>query len=333
MEPGGDKTLNWAVTRIGQVILFWGTLQLLLGVLDGLTNSDLLMMVRLSMGPQLGSLAEPWVVVVLVVLGFALIWESTGPKKTKKSLLDQNKRPDAKNYPVRRVAGLVMPLFLAFVCGLAFGGYEWSSPSRGQVARQTSPASTQILSGAVHHRPQFSTKPPAASLSASTQQPGTDRLAGALPHSLTPALDEDGQAPSSADVAGANPLTANLPADPRAAIRMYAYNGARRIFKSGQETSEVSTPQRRLFDQIQEAHQSQNWWLLATLSEGAIKQTPQWLTPYLFAGEAYTNLGKLDRAILLLEYVKKNGAGNPDYDFAIRQATQLRESIRQHYRR
>ena len=336
VNPTDDKTLHWAVTRIGQVILFWGALEVLLKTLDVLTNSDLLLMLQLSLAPDLGFLGSPWVALLLVALGFTIIWRNHRPRKARKSVLEQNAEPDTKDYSLIRAAGLTMPLFLALVCGMAFGGFEWSSPTHGQLARGTGPSSPHVLSGAVHRRPPAFARGPGTTLPGpSTDQAssvGTDSLARLAPR-LTPEIDEDGEGPSAADTTAVSSLRAQLPADPRAAFRAYAYNGARMIFQSGQVTSVPDTPQRKLFDQIEAAHQSKNWLLLASLSESAIQQTPQWLTPYLFAGEAYANLGKVDRAIRLLEYVKKNGAGNPEYDFAIQQAAQIRESIRQQYGR
>ncbi len=336
MNPTDDKTLHWAVTRIGQVILFWGALEVLLKALDVLTNSDLLLMLQLSLAPDLGFLGSPWVALLLLVLGIVLIWRSNRPRKARKSVLEQNTEPEKKDYSLIRAAGLTMPLFLALVCGMAFGGFEWSSPTHGQLARGMGPSSAHVLSGALHRRPPAFTRAPGTTLPGpSTDQAGsvrTDSLARLAPR-LTPEFDEDGGGPSAADTAGAGSLRAQLPADPRAAFRGYAYNGARMVFQSGQVTSIPDTAQRKLFDQMEAAHQRKDWLLLANLSESAIQQTPQWLTPYLFAGEAYANLGKVDRGIRLLEYVKKNGAGNPEYDFAIRQAAQIRESIRQQYGR
>ena len=142
------------------------------------------------------------------------------------------------------------------------------------------------------------------------------------------------QTTNTADSAGqSNPLTGQLPADPRPAIRAYAYDGALRILKSGQATSDSDTAEHRLFGSLDAARQARDWHRLAVLSENAIRTTPEWLTPYWLAGEAYANLGQIDRAIPVLEYVKKQGQGNPDYDSAVTKATDMRESIRRRYGR
>ncbi|HEV2493705.1 MAG TPA: hypothetical protein VG204_11625 [Terriglobia bacterium] len=329
MEPRQESTLHWGATRIGQVALFWGVLQIALDLLDALIKWDLILTVQLSLEPEFRFVVEPWFAVPLAVLGLGAVWWGSHPMMLAEGRSLAQALPDVNS--VKRAVGI--PLFLAFVCGLAFGGVEWNSRKHRQLAADTTRGSNPVLSGAVHHRPHGAKR--ARGVVPPPEQPAADQgtdLNARLSPLLTSAFGRDSGSPDSAE-ADAGPLAGNLPDDPRPALRAYAYNGARKILLSGQPASDTDTPEHRLFGRIERAHQDRNWSLLASLSEDAIKQSPQWLTPYLFAGEAYANLGKLDRALPMLEYVKQSGSGNPDYDYAFRHATELRESIKQRYGR
>jgi hypothetical protein len=329
VEPRQESTLHWGATRIGQVALFWGVLQIALDLLDAFTRWDLILAVQGSLSPEFRFAVEPWFAVPMAVLGLGAVWWGSYPMLLLEGTSLSEALPDVNS--VKRAVGI--PLFLAVVCSLAFGGVEWNARKHRQLAQDTTRGSNPVLSGAVHHRPHGARK--ARGVAAPVEEPEVDQgtdLNARLSPLLAPALDRDSENPDSADVA-TGPLAGRLPADPRPALRAYAYDGARKILLSGQPASDTDTPEHRLFSRIEDAHQNKNWSLLASLSESAIKQSPQWLTPYLFAGEAYANLGKIDRALPMLEYVKQNGAGNPDYGYAIQHATEVRESIKRRYGR
>lgn len=321
--------MHWGVTRIGQMALFWGVLQIALELLDALTRWDIVVMIQLSFAPEFRFVVEPWFAVPLTVLGLAAVWWGSHPEMLVAGTSLEEARPDVNS--VRRAMGI--PLFLAVVCSLAFGGVEWNTRKHRQLAQDVTRGSNPVLSGAVHRRPHGARRG-RGSVPANEQFPedqGAD-LNARLSPLLTPAFDRD-DGGSDNSQAAAGPLAGKLPADPRPAIRAYAYNGARKILLSGQPASDTDTPEHRLFGLIEQAHQDGNWSLLASVSEEAMKQSPAWLTPYLFAGEAYANLGKIDRALRMLEYVKRNGEGNPDYTYAVRHATELRELIKRRYGR
>ena len=68
-----------------------------------------------------------------------------------------------------------------------------------------------------------------------------------------------------------------------------------------------------VFKKIQELEEKKQYGELVTICEKQIKETPEWLTPYLYLGVALANLGYKDRAIDIFEYVKENSFGDPKY--------------------
>jgi hypothetical protein len=58
----------------------------------------------------------------------------------------------------------------------------------------------------------------------------------------------------------------------------------------------------------------QKWDELRNEAESQIRAAPKWLTPYLFAAEAYGNLGNKAKAIELCEHVKKESGGREEFD-------------------
>ncbi|HKS96536.1 MAG TPA: hypothetical protein VJV74_10435 [Terriglobia bacterium] len=343
MEPVERSFWEWAQIRTGQALLFWGTLELILESLDVLSKWDLLLTVRGSLAPGLEFLADPRMALLLVALAFLLLWDANRPKEHTRSVLDQRDQPAKKsNYSV--IEATAIPFFLAFVCSISFAALEWNSPRREQLARNTLPK----LSANVEHKLDLAERASRSTLSAAAttkEKPAVHADAGAgataAGHStplITPrSLELDTDDATTADVA-ANPGELVSPPTLNRLVPLpgviYAYNGERRVYDGGQATSaESDTPQHKLFDQIRQAHRSKDWTQLASLCETAIRQTPEWLTPYLFAGEAYANLGQIDRAIDRLEYVRKLGAGIPDDRFVVQQASKLRESIRIQYGR
>ena len=60
--------------------------------------------------------------------------------------------------------------------------------------------------------------------------------------------------------------------------------------------------------------EKQDWKALRDAAERAIKETPDWYTPYVYAGIAYANLGQKEKAIQLIQFADKGMDGNPDYN-------------------
>ena len=80
-----------------------------------------------------------------------------------------------------------------------------------------------------------------------------------------------------------------------------------------------------VFKKLLDLQKEQDWSTLRNVCEEQIKKSPEWLTPYLFAGVAYANLGEREQAIKLLEYVDKQAAGSSQYSDAARLLEVLRK--------
>jgi hypothetical protein len=71
-------------------------------------------------------------------------------------------------------------------------------------------------------------------------------------------------------------------------------------------------------------HNAQQWQQLAELCDHQIEATPTRLTPYLFGGVAYANLGNRQKAVSLLEHVVEGAGSDPAYQEARPLLEQLR---------
>jgi len=120
-------------------------------------------------------------------------------------------------------------------------------------------------------------------------------------------------APDSAAV-GINTGTVNVnpPLNPYAPIYTYDFNGGRRTSEPG-KNSVVLGDEGMVFRDMVQLEAAKNWEQLRDVSENQITKTPGWLTPYLYAGEAYINLGDREKAVERLTYVKQKAGGNPAY--------------------
>lgn len=98
----------------------------------------------------------------------------------------------------------------------------------------------------------------------------------------------------------------------RGVTSMYDYNGAKRETAGGKIT--LSTGHEfEIFPRLKALEKARDYYTLIDLCEEQIKKTPDWLTPYLFLGVAYANIGSRDKAITNLRYVAENAPGDPDY--------------------
>lgn len=133
--------------------------------------------------------------------------------------------------------------------------------------------------------------------------------------------------PNTAVIGDNNQVTVNP--DPAAPVITFFYDGNQRISRPGRITDNPDNPAARAFPRLQSSYDNQDWSLLLSLCDDAILETPQWLTPYLYKALANANLGHIAESVELLDYVKKEAAGNRDYDLLIKQANELREKIRE----
>lgn len=95
----------------------------------------------------------------------------------------------------------------------------------------------------------------------------------------------------------------------------YDFNGAKRETSAGRSSVSIGD-EIGVFQRLLELEKNKNYLDLASLCENQINKMPEWLTPYLFLGIAYANLGYREKAIFYLEHVLKNAPGDPDYNQA-----------------
>lgn len=325
MDPTVRSGWGWVQTRVGQVVLFWGLLELILKALDTLTKTDLLPMLRKSLAPELQFLADPRGALFLVGFACVLFWGSSRRPKQAKSILNQAGHPQPNGLSVAEAAAI--PFFLAFVCGVGLAAFESAGPSHGP-ARQTERALNQSAESIA---PSTRTNTQASSVGPSGQTVGEFGSSEPFAHSLpvpTSAIEQEAER---GDVAS-NERRTTSPFGFEALVTP-SHSSETTVQPSERRLPTTDATQRQVPDRIERAYREKNWPLLATLCESAIAQNPQRFTPYLLAGEAYANLGQVDRAINRLEYVMKNGAKNPNDASTVRQAKELRESIRRLYGR
>lgn len=98
----------------------------------------------------------------------------------------------------------------------------------------------------------------------------------------------------------------------RGITSMYSFNGQRRTTAGGNIKVEAGV-EAGIFQRMAELEKNRAYSELIALCEEQIKKTPTWLTPYLYLGVAYANTGNRERAILNLEHVVTEAAGDPAY--------------------
>ncbi|HEV2492761.1 MAG TPA: hypothetical protein VG204_06770 [Terriglobia bacterium] len=295
-----------------------------------MTRLDMVKMLRESLVSGLQFLVDPRVALLLLAVAFVVLWESNHTRKSAKpALADLADEPGAKRYSVFGVTAT--PFFLALVCGVSLVAVGWRSASREQLTHLS--ASTPISSLSMQHDTSPSVKKrPARVPALSGGQPSSSGEAEPLVSSLPPLTPEIDQPDQRATMTGnENQLTAN----PSGLGAVASHNSPSEHWglTSAQDSPSANAVRKKTLDRIEQARRDKNWRLMATLSEDAIAQSPQWLTPYELAGEAYVQTGDIDRAIARLEYVKMSGAGGLGDGWAVVEGARLRESIRHRYGR
>jgi hypothetical protein len=110
----------------------------------------------------------------------------------------------------------------------------------------------------------------------------------------------------------------------RGVVSGYDFNGAKGEQRPG-ATIVTAGDEVGVFQKMLNLHNRHQWKELLEISEGQIRKTPDWLTPYLFSGIANANLGNKEAAIERLTLVKDEAAGNPDYGDAERILRQIQQ--------
>jgi hypothetical protein len=95
----------------------------------------------------------------------------------------------------------------------------------------------------------------------------------------------------------------------------YDFNGARRSSRPGVMNVDVGE-EYGTFQKMLKLEKEKNYIELIQLCQSQIEKTPTWLTPHLFIGLAYLNIGRKPEGISALKYVSENGAGDPNYALA-----------------
>lgn len=93
----------------------------------------------------------------------------------------------------------------------------------------------------------------------------------------------------------------------------YDFNGAKRVTTGPGHVSVVIGEEFTIFQGMVQLEKAKNYEELVKVCDEQIQKTPDWLTPYLFAGIAYANLGDKEKAIMKLEYVLEMAPGDPAY--------------------
>jgi hypothetical protein len=120
----------------------------------------------------------------------------------------------------------------------------------------------------------------------------------------------------------ADDLTTKATAAERGVGDTYDFNGGHRLRTAGRVTLIVGE-ETQVFQHLVQMQAAHQWSELLSTSEAQIAKTPTWLTPYLFAGIADANLGRLSDAKSRLSYVVSHSGGDPEYADAQRILSQL----------
>ncbi len=116
----------------------------------------------------------------------------------------------------------------------------------------------------------------------------------------------------------------NPPVNPYAPVVTYDFNGTKHV-QQGNRFQAIVGKELVVFNQLLALQKQQDWITLRDTCEAQIKETPEWLTPYLFAGVALSNMGKREEAIKQLEYVSEKSGGREEYKDAERILRELRK--------
>lgn len=105
----------------------------------------------------------------------------------------------------------------------------------------------------------------------------------------------------------------------------FDFNGAKRTTTRPGHISVDAGQEVSVFQNMAKLEQKRDFSGLIFVCEEQIKKTPDWLTPYLFLGIAYANIGQKENAIKNLEYVLENAPEDPAYAQAAEILKKLKE--------
>jgi hypothetical protein len=104
----------------------------------------------------------------------------------------------------------------------------------------------------------------------------------------------------------------------------FDFNGSRRDNRPGVFNLTTDTPEAKIFQQLVQLERNHDYAAIISICEKEVKETSEWLTPYLFLGVSYLNIGDKAKGVEYLTYVKDHAYGNPEYAHAEELLRQVR---------
>lgn len=106
-------------------------------------------------------------------------------------------------------------------------------------------------------------------------------------------------------------------------MKNLSFNGMRRL-RTPNGIGEVPSPEHLVFKAMERLETLEKWEELIELCKSQIEKTPEWLTPYYYAGFAYGHRpGKIEESLKMFRYVAEHSGGDPAY----LQATKLTKAF------
>lgn len=99
----------------------------------------------------------------------------------------------------------------------------------------------------------------------------------------------------------------------RGMVETFDFNGARRVSSRPGHINLAEGPEVEVYKRMVELQNAKKWAELRQAADAQTRTTPDWLTPYLFLGVAYANLGNKNEALRAFQHVVAKAHGDPAY--------------------
>lgn len=219
-----------------------------------------------------------------------------------------------------RRSGLAVALSLSLGCILLLVGYMGGRPATSTGPPGAPPRVAVVVPGAGSTRQPYLRPEPRAASPAEVKSPVAPQAPLIGPGAKV--VQDSRNAVDSPNVIAGGDVTINPPANPNEWTVRYEFNGRRHRERAGEIT--MDDGEIPVFQKMKSLYDARDWKSLVDACEAEMKAVPEWLTPYLYAGVGYGNLGEREKATERLEYVEKRAAGDPQYSDAARLLKQLR---------
>jgi hypothetical protein len=113
----------------------------------------------------------------------------------------------------------------------------------------------------------------------------------------------------------------------RGLVSVWDFNGARRE-GSAASTNVTAGEEFGVFQELGRLEQEKKFAEIVAIATKQITKNPDWLTPYLFRGAAYANLGELQKAAVDLRHVVSSAGGDPAYAQAQTLLVQIEQRLK-----